>query len=125
MSDPRHFSPKVKRAAWKRCKSHCEGCTAPITASAEPNGRIAPANDPNLDALIARMLRELADLIESASPRKAMTAQLREFAREFDARTTRELPPPPSPTTVKKSGTPRPGELFAQWCCDRAKASRP
>lgn len=32
MSDTRHFSPKVKRAAWKRCKIHCESCTAPIAA---------------------------------------------------------------------------------------------
>ena len=32
MSDRRTFSAKVKRAAWKRCKGHCEGCTAAIAA---------------------------------------------------------------------------------------------
>ena len=32
MSNRRTFSAKVKRAAWKRCKSLCEGCTAAIAA---------------------------------------------------------------------------------------------
>jgi 5-methylcytosine-specific restriction enzyme A len=30
MSDRREFSKAVKVAAWKRCKGHCEGCTAPL-----------------------------------------------------------------------------------------------
>jgi hypothetical protein len=31
-STARHFPAAVKRAAWKRCNGHCEGCTAPIAA---------------------------------------------------------------------------------------------
>jgi hypothetical protein len=29
--DPRHFSSKTKRLAWKRCAGHCEKCTCELT----------------------------------------------------------------------------------------------
>jgi hypothetical protein len=29
--DPRNFSPKTKRLAWKRCAGHCEKCTTNLT----------------------------------------------------------------------------------------------
>lgn len=29
--DPRHFSTKTKRDAWKRCKGHCEKCTTKLS----------------------------------------------------------------------------------------------
>lgn len=31
MTDPRHFSAKTKRQAWKRSRDHCEKCTAKLT----------------------------------------------------------------------------------------------
>jgi hypothetical protein len=29
--DPRHFSAKIKRLAWKRCAGHCEKCTTKLS----------------------------------------------------------------------------------------------
>lgn len=31
MTDPRHFSSKIKRDAWKRARGHCDKCTAKLT----------------------------------------------------------------------------------------------
>ena len=49
----------------------------------EPNGRMAPANDSSLDAMVTRFIRELADLIDgdTASPKHQVVAsQLRKLA---------------------------------------------
>jgi 5-methylcytosine-specific restriction enzyme A len=31
----RTFSNEVKRLAWKRCKKHCQGCSAPVTGAGD------------------------------------------------------------------------------------------
>lgn len=54
-----------------------------------PNGRLIPANDPNLDALILELLHQLAELIdnlhESSPTHKHVVGQLRYLHGLLDA----------------------------------------